>query len=660
VQGAGAAVKFSTAAQFLAMAASPEWAALTNAQRAVVAGLYEERIAREQANNGLRASIALRDELARLALDEVDAVSARVTALRDENDTMGLTAQQLGALQVARTEEAIASAEATLSIKIAAGARGEEIEAVTLLVEQLRELRKVQLENTAKKAATDTAREYGKASESIEKDLTSALFRAFESGKGFGASFTDTLRNTLKTALLKPVIEKMVKDIMGSLQGLMGDLGRAMGSTPGNGSAGSPFGSSSLGGSSGTMGTLGDVYAGYTMGSGLKKGIGGGYEVSGGYSKFQDVGIAVASAIGGPVLGAIAGAVMGTVNRAFGRKAPEVQEQGISGTIGGGSFSGQAFADILEKGGWFRSDKRYTNTSALDAGTSSALNTAAGSTLAQAQVWAEALKLPATSLASITTQMRIKLGQDQAENARAIDKAVADYQDKLASTFGPALLPFQRAGERLAQTLQRLAVVQTFSEQLNTLGGVFSRVANLSVSARESFIDLAGGLDALNQMVMGYTQNYYSREEIAGLKAVEIQAALQAAGLDGSGLGSRGDYRNLVEGLDVSTEAGREQLALLLRLQGDFAQVGDYLSETGQSLASAAAQAPATSVLQNLLSGTQAEQQSQAQVDATLTVAAKVDGLGGLMQQVVDQLAQMRATGGSLTNTARTSWEVNA
>src|SRR5690606_4980541 len=41
--------------------------------------------------------------------------------------------------------------------------------------------------------------------------------------------------------------------------------------------------------------------------------------------------------------------------RAFGRKAPSIEAQGIQGTVSAGGFSGGAFADILEKGGWFRS-----------------------------------------------------------------------------------------------------------------------------------------------------------------------------------------------------------------------------------------------------------------------------------------------------------------
>ena len=55
--------------------------------------------------------------------------------------------------------------------------------------------------DTNKRAAEASAREWEKFADDINRSLTDALFRAFESGNGFGKSFADTLGNTLKAAL---------------------------------------------------------------------------------------------------------------------------------------------------------------------------------------------------------------------------------------------------------------------------------------------------------------------------------------------------------------------------------------------------------------------------------------------------------------------------
>lgn len=53
------------------------------------------------------------------------------------------------------------------------------------------------------------------------------------------------------------------------------------------------------------------------------------------------------------------------VTRLFGRKAPEIQSQGVNLTVGQGTAIGTIFANILERGGLFRSDRRSVGTTGL-------------------------------------------------------------------------------------------------------------------------------------------------------------------------------------------------------------------------------------------------------------------------------------------------------
>lgn len=57
-----------------------------------------------------------------------------------------------------------------------------------------------------KKAAEQSAKEWEKFSDDINRALTDALMRGFEDGKSFGQNFVDSLKNSLKTAALKIVV----------------------------------------------------------------------------------------------------------------------------------------------------------------------------------------------------------------------------------------------------------------------------------------------------------------------------------------------------------------------------------------------------------------------------------------------------------------------
>jgi tape measure domain-containing protein len=655
-----------TAAQteFLALAASPEWAAMNREEKARIALLTEKRVAQEAVVLALEAEkaatiasaalkrdlIAIELQATQAALDNTASVAEHIKRLDEETARMGLTTQELAALESARIAEALATAEATLASKIAAGARAEELEGVTLLVEELRKLQTAQRANAGKKAAVDTKNEWERASEGIEKSLTDALLRAFESGKGAGASFADTLKNMLKTQFLRPFLQDVVQQIQAMASSVFGSLGRVIGGQGGGGIAallgggqGGAAGQTGAAGSAlGALGSLGSNLGAFYASYQISKMISGKYSMGG--------------VLG--TLGNLGGVVGGLFNRAFGRGPKETQAQGIEGSFGGGTAIGNAFADWKQDGGWFRSDKSGTERSAFSAEIASALDAGAKAVLEQSKVWADVLELPGANLANVNSKFRVEFGADEAANRKALEDAVNRYQDDMAKQFEAQLLPFKKAAETLGQTFGRLAAVQSFSATLNDLGGVFSRIANSTVDAREQLIELAGGMDALASQALGFVQNYYSAGEIAGVKSREIQAVLADAGIT-QDISTKEQFRALLEGQDPNTAAGREQIAALLKVQGDFAQVAEYLATNGGTLGSTAAQAPASGPLASLFA-----QQGAAgteQVAAINTVATGVD----LVRQAIETLTAVVKAGATMMPTAGTqgvrepyAWEV--
>lgn len=130
------------------------------------------------------------------------------------------------------------------------------------------------------------------------------------------------------------------------------------------------------------------------------------------------------------------------------------------------------------------------------------------------------------------------------------------------------------------------------------------------------------------------TTTFAKRSQAA---AREVQTALQAVGLDASGISAtdRAQFRALLEGVNVSTQEGRTQLATLLNMRESFAGITDYLVDVGGTLGTVSAQAPDMVSLGPLFAcGT------TQQVDA-------VNGVPDAVDRVNDTLSQMCASGGS-------------
>ncbi len=167
--------------------------------------------------------------------------------------------------------------------------------------------------------------------------------------------------------------------------------------------------------------------------------------------------------------------------------------------------------------------------------------------------------------------------------------------------------PFQRAGETVSDTLQRLSAIQEFSKGLNEFGGIFSAIANSSIEAKEQLVGFAGGIEAFLQKTQAFVDQYYTQSEKVGLQSAQLLEAFKSIGIDASGLNTREDFRALVESQNVNTEEGRKTLAALLDLGPIFAGVADYLKENNQTLAQAAEAAPQVEALKGIF-----EQQQQA------------------------------------------------
>jgi hypothetical protein len=462
--------------------------------------------------------------------------------------------------------------------------------------------------------------------------------------------------------------------------------------------AGNMFGSSSMsafgagfaGNSAGTTMTASEMFAnaGMTseasaasMGSmagaglgilgGVAGGVLGGHAISGGYGSNGAVntGTAIGAAVGsivpvlGTALGALIGGLLGGVyNRTFGHKAPEIESQGIKGAYVDGTVSGDTYQKILEKGGWFTSDKRHTESQTLTGDAVKQITAGFDSIKSVSAGFASSLGVSADALKDYAKTFDIVTTGDKTKDAQALTDFFTGVSDEIAHKLVPNLDDFTKSGESASTALQRLAGdFQTTDQMAQLLGKsaeqVFRGTGMDTAAARERLIDASGGVSTLSQQAASYAQNYLTAAERLAPVAEAVSKAMGSLGL--ACVTTRDQFKATIDGLISSgailTDSGAQEFASLMKLEEAFAEVHPEIDATANSLQAMKDSASsllggvddAYSVLQKVVAREKAVLQTR--IDAETAVVNKIkslsDSLHGTLDgmRMPDQQAQDRA-----------------
>ena len=152
-----------------------------------------------------------------------------------------------------------------------------------------------------------------------------------------------------------------------------------------------------------------------------------------------------------------------------------------------------------------------------------------------------------------------------------------------------ALAGLRQQGESFSQTLVRLSGVFLSTNAVAIALGkdattAFGEVGLASLAARENLIELSGGIDALTSATNFYVEHFYSDSRKLGMaqdSLGEAFADLQAQFPDllTSIPQTKAEFVKLVDGLDLSTEAGRQAYAALMKIAPTF----DYVAEASNA-----------------------------------------------------------------------------
>lgn len=221
-------------------------------------------IAKEQAD-ATKAQAKASEEAAKAHLKYVESFGKGAAAAQQQADQLRTEeaaaviaadgyyslAQAIELVTIARLEEKrdgmLGNEEAYLAVQKEIDARKELVGLIGA-----KEARKA-----AEDSAKDAAREWDRAAADINRSLTDALLRGFESGKDFAQNMRDTIVNMFKTLVLRPIISAVVNPVAGALTGALGLAGTANAGTS-------------------ALGTVGNIASGASMLGGLGSGFANG------------------------------------------------------------------------------------------------------------------------------------------------------------------------------------------------------------------------------------------------------------------------------------------------------------------------------------------------------------------------------------------------
>lgn len=281
----------------------------------------------------------------------------------------------------------------------------------------------------------------------------------------------------------------------------------------------------------------------------------------------------------------------------FGHGATNADAGGLSGTIDLSGLTGQMWQDFSQRGGWFRSDNRWTEKASVAPDLQNIIDATVKSSVAGVKAIGAQLGIAGEDALkgfqhAFSLQLTGENGWDDALNR--IQGELGKVSDELATRLVPTIADFGQYGESASQTLSRLSQEISATDVIleamgKTSATAFGAVGLASVKAREDLIALAGGLDALTAKTQYFYQNYYADDERIGRAAESARRQLEQifAGMGLALPASKAAFRALVEGQDLSTEAGRKLFAQLIDLSDEF----DVMSKASDSLADAAKKA---------------------------------------------------------------------
>jgi len=526
----------------------------------------------------------------------VRGAQAMAAAFADEQALAGLSAvgrQKVVALRQVELKYAKELAE----IDKLSDASAEQAAAKAALRDQVEQARRIE---GAAAVARIEQEEAARTAQEINRSLTDALMRGFESGKDFAKNFRDTLVNMFQTLVLRPTISAVLSPVSNAISGVVSSGLSALG----------------LGGQAVSMAGLfgtGEAMAASTIASNISAGVAAGLTTS----EATAAALAAGQAAGGGFMSALSAvpgwgwalggaALLGSIlggggetrsgaSYAIGPDGRATKTEGPSG----GEINGDAVRAAIETtvttiNGVLKSLGSAASVSGFVAGLESSEKgkgfVFAGGRVGDAPFGEAAGRSSVEAMGNLSAEQAVAaLALDLKRATIQALQAAKDLPDavkeKLDGVNAEALT--SEEADRLISTLtQQAQAVAGFREAVSSLP--FDGLKSLSYDATVAMLDAAGGLQNFTAAAQSYYSNFYSAEEQQAFQMQRLSDAMAALGLVVPETADA--FRGLVEAALAAGDAARA--AQLMALSADVKKVLDAQSSaTSQQAKSADAMA---------------------------------------------------------------------
>ncbi len=185
-----------------------------------------------------------------------------------------------------------------------------------------------------------------------------------------------------------------------------------------------------------------------------------------------------------------------------------------------------------------------------------------------------------TTTKTVTDTLRTWTGEDLIESTTT--------REETTRTYKPS--EYAKLGETAIETLTRLATsLQSANGFFELIGHTMFEASLAGGDMASKLMDAVGGIDQFNQQSAFFFQNFFSESEQFEMKSKSLNANLKRLADDDTldltaaeiasltdGVGdSKEEFKNLVLGLDLTTESGRKTYAALMDVAPAFVEVAD-------------------------------------------------------------------------------------
>lgn len=364
------------------------------------------------------------------------------------------------------------------------------------------------------------------------------------------------------------------------------------------------------GGAGGLLSGIGGTFAGAGIGIGIGSLLGGDKKVGGLSSGLLSTGGAALGAFGGPIGAAIGGILGGAIAGLFGRGPLKQKETNLIGSFTADDFKGITSTKFKAQGGLVVGDK--VERIKIDTDTGKTIDEFTGKLDKFAQEMSKASKeiglfldssikgisssfreisnnlgLSTSAIDNFSASINIATEKGKGFTEEQLAEEIGKISDKMALELMPSLEDIGKAGESASDTLRRINnefnALQSVGVALGaTLQQTKDFLSGVSFEARNAFVELSGGIEALVSKTSFFNDNFLSPTERLAPVIETVTKKLNELGV--GFVDTNEEFKKLVQSQDLTTEAGQKMYNQLLDIAPLFKQITDATGNLGTTI----------------------------------------------------------------------------